>query len=401
MTAFDRSRFKATSSVALQDQKNDFAANSSSGRKRRRIPENLSLDTSGTYIFRVFPFHPDGGGSSFMEPVSQTWLERERDVWEDGKKTNKKEVKRLPVFNPVFHGDIDWAGVKEATGLWKMGPVSVYLMLLKKHLKESFESEEDFKKEWNTATFWKTGVRINSGWAMFGNMILQNGKKKFGQLPISNALKTKIEAVLAKYSGPESPTGEDLLSPVDEGIPLQIVVNKEAEDTSQVYVPDLASTQDPNNKLSFSLKPMPLTDDDLEELFKYDPLYRIYRNVYYTRDFDLELEGLSRFDESKGYGIMEMDEMISFLEQFKSFVPESPARYDDESGKDDSNQNNSTSQQSDEENSQQDNGENSDAIDEAIDNEEKEEKPKQNAQSSGGGSSAKERLAALKKATGK
>ena len=64
-----------------------------------------------------------------------------------------------------------------------------------------------------------------------------------------------------------------------------------------------------------------VTDDQLKELSKYQSLEERFFDSYNTRDFNLAVEGLKRFDEKYEYGIFEDKEFIEELKAIEKLVP--------------------------------------------------------------------------------
>jgi hypothetical protein len=66
-----------------------------------------------------------------------------------------------------------------------------------------------------------------------------------------------------------------------------------------------------------------VTDEQLEQLSKLEPLSKIQGNEVYTkRDFELAMDGLRRFDEKHKYQIFDNDEFLQELSEIEALVPE-------------------------------------------------------------------------------
>jgi len=66
-----------------------------------------------------------------------------------------------------------------------------------------------------------------------------------------------------------------------------------------------------------------VTDDQLTELLKQEPLSKIMgNNVYTSRDFDFAIDGLRRLDDLYKFDIFENSDFLDELEQIQALVPE-------------------------------------------------------------------------------
>ena len=68
--AIDRSKFKTSSSIAMKQQYDEIDATI---KNREVFADKLEI-TNGVNKFRIFPYHPDGGGDVYAETKVVHWL---------------------------------------------------------------------------------------------------------------------------------------------------------------------------------------------------------------------------------------------------------------------------------------------------------------------------------------
>jgi hypothetical protein len=298
----EKYRQKKTQMADMRSQ--DKSVPFSSGNSDRA--EYLSID-DGENRFRIFPAHLEGGGSTFTEPKSVHWLTVNVDEYnEKNEKTGETVQKRKPVFNTIVHGN-------PAIG---RDIIEEYIEFAKERLAEMYDKKSEREEAINTMYDWKVGIHAKASWVMYAYKFVQN-KPIFGILEISNGVKKKINELITTLDTPDTPLVTDPLSDIDDGI--CIVIKKSGVNLKTTYAIEFHSER--KGKFNVEMLPTPLTMDDIAILERYDSLHKMFNNVYSTRHFEMQLDGLRHFDEEvTGWNFMEDPAFIDKMEEINDLV---------------------------------------------------------------------------------
>lgn len=323
---FDRSKFKGTSLATLREQQaQQDAVRPSNGGDR----SYLKIE-AGDNRFRILPFHPDGGGSSYAEAKTTSFMSvmaQKRD--ENGKPIEgEKELKRKPVFHAKVHGG------------YPFDLVDSYLDVAKKVAIPNLigDDEKRYKTIWNKLTG-RDGIKPNDVWAVYAMKALgknEDGETVWGPigiLELKKTMKSQLQELASQFqsSGVQLP---DPYSDPEDGI--AIIINKSGKDLDTEYKISLDSvTVKENGKFSTQYVPSPLTDEQLQALEKLDPLFKMYRNVFKRSDLEMQIDGLSRLDaklKEEGYNInvFGYDDFVNIVNQMIDLVPEEEKEQEEE-----------------------------------------------------------------------
>ncbi len=314
---FDRSKFKGTSLATLREQQaQQDAVRPSNGGDR-----NYLKIEAGDNKFRIMPFHPDGGGSSYAEAKTTSFLSVETQKRDDnGKKIEgEKEVKRRPIFHAKVHGDFPY------------DLIDTYLDVAKKVAIPNLIGDDDkaFKSIWNKLTG-KDGIKPQDVWVVYAMKAI--GKNEdgttvwgpIGLLELKKTMKVQLQDEAAKLSdGTQTP---DPYSDPDTGI--AIVINKSGKDLDTEYKVTLESqTVREGNRVMTEYVITPLADEQLKAFDKLEPLYKKYRNAFKYSDLEAQVDGLTRMEtklKADGYDInvFQYDEFVNVVQEMFDLVPE-------------------------------------------------------------------------------
>lgn len=305
MSSFDRKQFKGSTVKDLKEQEEQVE----SQRETKGKKGNSEFHTieKGKNKFRIYPPHPEGVSSTPFEPVTKTFvplLVPKKD--EQGNEVEgEKEEKRYPVLSSKIHSDYINKDL-----------IDEYLRICFQTLKNEYSQDEyqEIKKEIKN---WKTGLKPQHTWVMYADKIDADGNATFGKLEVSDNVKKQIDE-LASIEDAEDPMEPDPFSDPDEGVCLIITKDPNAE-PKDIYKVDMDKER--QGKHSINLKPLPLTDEQLQEFQKQTPLSSLYRNVFTQSDFDRELAGLKKFDENQGLDIVHTDEFGKIAEEIADAIP--------------------------------------------------------------------------------
>ena len=308
MAGFDRSKFQGTDMSVVREQEAQQQAKRPSGHQG---DYTFLKFEEGANKFRIYPFHPDGGGTSYTEPKSVSFLpvkvpqrDAERKIIE-----GKFEVKRKPIFNAKVHGP------------FAEDPVEAYMQFFQEVAKQDlFELDADQKKAWAQITGQK-GIKPSDTWVVYADKHYNDGTKEFGILDLKKSMKSQMTEHAAQLGGSDVAMPDPFSDP-DDGICVIITKDSVAGklDANKYYHVDLEKEK--IDKFNFSLVPTPLSDADLETFMGMDSINKRYHNAYTRADFAHQIEGLQRFDEEQGYGIFAYDEWAEWLDTFATQVDE-------------------------------------------------------------------------------
>lgn len=310
MSGFDRSRLKGTSLATLKQKEQEHEAKRPSNDFERNY---LKID-DGDNTFRFFPFHPDGGGSSYSEAKCVSFLSVKTEKRDDnGKGTGEFEVKRRPVFNGKVHGNLPKDLVEE------------YLRIAKDIAIPNFTDDEKKQKAiWGKITG-QDGIKPIDTWVVYAAK-REGGVYKTGLLELKKSITPQLRDLAAQLTTDvQSP---DPFSDPDEGI--CVIINKSGKKLDTEYKATLENEvvkKEGSGRLSTEYIYTPLTDQQIEEWIKKDSLYKMYVNVFKKRDLELQLDGLVRFDaelKASGYpiAVTEYSEFADIAEELFNLVAE-------------------------------------------------------------------------------
>lgn len=303
--ALDRSKFKAAPMAAMKKLDGEL------GQRRgfanfERIGYHSIED--GDNKFRIYPPHPDDKGHVFWYPKSSSFLSLEVELRDDkGDKTGETEIKRRPVFTSDVHGPKELAG----KDLNKM-----YIDFAKKQFDEMFETEDEKKTANSILTDWKKGITPKLTWIMYADKYDNKGQKTLAFLEIGQATKKKMNELASEMDTGNDPIAVDPFTDPEDGI--AVIINKTGEGLATTYKVDFESKK--NGKFNVSLIPTPLSDEDLEKFMAFEPLSKRFKESFRRRDFELQKEGLMRFDQDNEFHFFEMPEFIEQVEELQELV---------------------------------------------------------------------------------
>lgn len=314
---FDRSKYKPTPMAALKAQDDQHESIRPSGGNK-----NNYLDIkNGDNKFRIFMRHPDGGGKTYSEAKTITFLPVTTKSKDDKGNVieGKTEIKRRPIFNSKVHGDL------------KIDLVEEYLKIAKERGLSDF-SEDKAKQDaiWAYITNGMSGIRPSDTWMVYACRWEADHWGPIGLLELKKTMKTQLKEKAIEYIGDD----DDLVSPdpftdPDEGI--AIIINKSGEKIDTEYKVRMEQKQ---GKYIQS----PLTDDQLEAFTKLEPLFKMYNKVFKFSDLELQIEGLKNYEDElskkkiktksgdefscKGFSVFQYDSFQDVIDQLLTLVPE-------------------------------------------------------------------------------
>lgn len=290
--AIDRSKYRKASSEEQQEVNNQMAEREGSGRS-----EFLKIE-EGVNVIRIFPASSKAKKTLFMYPSVTTYLPILVDEKDDkGNKTGKRVEKKRPVFNAKVHGGLDRDIVEE------------YIDAAKEKFLSQYEDKKDAYKQLEVCTNFKTGIRYSTAWVCFARK-KKGSKFEYGRLSLSNGIKKQLDNLSLRQGESGEAIVVDLCSDPDTGKAIQIIYDSKSEDPKAKYKVNLLFEED-----------APLSDEELEWLEDQpETLEDLYTNCYKKSDFEIQIEGLKRFDKVNKIGVFETPSFQSVIESIAKEV---------------------------------------------------------------------------------
>jgi len=262
----------------------------------------------GKNIFRILPAYD--GGSPFEEEC-KAFMKVESDIYKDGEPTGQKEIRNRPIFNAKIHG-----------GNLESDPIDLYIKYVYRLVYDEVQDKSEREKLLAPITGYMNkgkyvpGLRPSTSYVYYA---IKDGE--IGLLQLYPNVTKEMEKLSFMAQHEDSPEMIDIFSDPDEGVNLEIYYDPKAKKDKYTVGKAEFNPKKFNNYEEF-IESMRVSDEMLKKFSKLTPLKEKYRNVYTTRDFDLALDGLQRFDAEHEYGIFENEEFLDEVEELYAKVPE-------------------------------------------------------------------------------
>lgn len=315
-TTFDRSKFKATQAATMKQSDKETEAVS---KNRDTVSADyMDIKVDGTNKYRIYPFHPDGGGNLFAETKVVHWLEVEvperdenKNIIKDASGKVKMKLARRPIYNSKIHGGTPKDIIEE------------YIKFAEKIAKDNNPTDEKAQKSFLEPIHGspygvkngKSSILSKQSWVMYVDKINPDGSKTFGRIDIGKAIKQRLNAIAASEATNE-PLGTDPFTDPNDGRAIMITYNSKAQRSQDYYITEIDSSFD---KKTQKINLYPLSDADLEKFMKYPSLASMFKNVYKKKDFEMALNGLKILDEKENIGVFAYDEFLDIAEEISSY----------------------------------------------------------------------------------
>lgn len=330
MAGFDRSKYKPTIMADLKAQENEHETKRpSQGNSGKAGYLTIGKNENK---FRFFPCHPDGGGKTYSEAKCVTFLSTEKPVYVDGKKTDKKELKRSPVFNSKVHGNTPIDLVEE------------YLRVAKNIAIPAFTDDIDRQdKIWKYLTG-MNGIKPIDSWEVYASKFEEGTWSPIGILSLKKSITTQLKDIALEFVG-NNPVSPDPFTDPNEGI--AVIIKKTGEGLDTEYKATLSKIG-VGKEAKFD--EVPLTDEQLEAFDKLDPLHKLYVKSLKRSDFESQVEGLDNFEKelttkklkdkngnefTANIGVFQYEEFQVAMDQLLDLIPEAEAKEERDAPTDD------------------------------------------------------------------
>lgn len=311
--SFDRSKYKKQVSI---DEVDDDLKKAQATMKNPAFGNQggrasfYTVNKEGRYELRVLP-SVKGEKPYISRKVVK--LPIECPIYDkDGKDTGKKEVRQKDVFTSDVHSDK--MGGKDA--------VMIYIDFVYALANDIQDSDEKKKflapitGYFNRQKQWVWGVSPNLNYVCY--VYVEDEIHRFYVRP---QWWKKMKNISLERSN-DNVINIDIFSDCDEGYPLIINTTLNEKGKSQFDIscglPDASKRESWDD---FFLRTR-VPDNILQELEELPSLEDQYKDVFSRKDWDMQIEGLERFDKQNGFEIFQNDEFLNALEELEKLVPE-------------------------------------------------------------------------------
>ena len=303
--SFDRSKYRAASLSTVNNTVNETKAyDTYYGGKSDYAP--FWKEREGVTIKRVLP--AKNPGESPYVPMLTVMLQCEVDKKQDGKVVGK-EIVRKKIFLATLHGKYPYDIVEE-------------------YIKRVYELAEQIQDKTEKDRFlapitgyrmggkngkWVSGIRPNLEYVYYAYIE--------GKIYRDSLNKKQMEALnreSADLCAQNDTAAIDMFSDPNTGFPIQWSRGKDDNGKTVVTIKSLPLKMGQSWEDYYSQNAVP--DKVLEELEGYPSLNELYVDSYGMRDFQLELDGIKRFDDSNQYKIFAQEDYLDMIEKLQAMI---------------------------------------------------------------------------------
>lgn len=262
----------------------------------------------GRNEFRIMP--PVKGDDLSYYPKRTAWLEVEVPSKEDGEEV---EVKRRPIFISTIHGN------QKLKDLGK-DPIELYIEYIRE-LAGDIDDKKERQEFLKPVTHWQFGIMPQTVYACYA---IKDGK--LANLELYESYMKEMQKIISEIEEELGEIDYDIFSDELEGYPLIITKKPNTDEKTKKMKKWVTTVSEGKQKRTETwedfCKRNAVTETQLKELDKQQSLKERFVDNYTTRDFNMAIDGLKRFDEKNDFNIFENEEFLSQLKEIKALVPE-------------------------------------------------------------------------------
>lgn len=311
--SFDRSKYKKQVSI---DEVDDDLKKAQATMKNPAFGSQggrasfYSVNKEGRYELRVLP-SVNGGKPYISRKVVK--LPIECPIYDkDGKDTGKKEVRQKDIFTSDVHSD----------RMEGKDAVMIYLDFVYALASDIQDSDEKKKflapvtGYFNKQKQWVWGISPNLNYVCY--VYVEDEIHRFDIRP---QWWKKMKSISLERSN-DNVINIDIFSDCDEGYPL--IINTTLNEKNKTQFDISCGLPDANKRENWDdfFERVRVPDSVLQELEELPSLEDQYKDVFSRKDWDMQIEGLERFDKQNGFEIFQNDEFLNALEELEKLVPE-------------------------------------------------------------------------------
>lgn len=311
--SFDRSKYKKQVSI---DEVDDDLKKAQATMKNPAFGSQggrasfYSVNKEGRYELRVLP-SVNGGKPYISRKVVK--LPIECPIYDkDGKDTGKKEVRQKDIFTSDVHSD----------RMEGKDAVMIYLDFVYALANDIQDSDEKKKflapvtGYFNKQKQWVWGISPNLNYVCYAYV-----EDEIHRFDIRPQWWKKMKSISLERSN-DNVINIDIFSDCDEGYPL--IINTTLNEKNKTQFDISCGLPDANKRENWDdfFERVRVPDSVLQELEELPSLEDQYKDVFSRKDWDMQIEGLERFDKQNGFEIFQNDEFLNALEELEKLVPE-------------------------------------------------------------------------------
>ena len=303
--SFDRSKYRAAALSTVNNTVNETKAyDTYYGGKSDYAP--FWKEREGVTIKRVLP--AKNPGESPYVPMLTVMLQCEVDKKQDGKVVGK-EVVRKKIFLATLHGKYPYDIVEE----YIKRVYELAEQIQDKNEKDRFLAPITGYRMGGKNGKWVSGIRPNLEYVYYAYIE--------GKIYRDSLNKKQMEALnreSADLCAQNDTAAIDMFSDPNTGFPIQWSRGKDDNNKTVVTIKSLPLKMGQSWEDYYAQNAVP--DKVLEELEGYPSLNELYVDSYGMRDFQLELDGIKRFDDSNQYKIFGQEDYLDMIEKLQAMV---------------------------------------------------------------------------------
>lgn len=316
--AFDRSKYQKTKVTTINQVKK--TAEATMFKNDLNYAKFYPLK-EGFHTFRVMPA-ADGVA---YRPQKTVKLDVERDKKDEDGNVIGKEIKPQNIFTADIHSSV----------MEGKDPVLLYISYAEALAENEFQDNDEKKKFLAPIHGWKDGKGWNWGITAPINYVAYVRSMDDKQIYRLNLRKDTLDEMtnvsLQVSEGDVMST--DIFSDPEQAYPLVLQVYRDDKGKSKIKASAGMLKQGQSWDDFFAATA--ISDEEFQKLESYPSLKELYVDSYSRKEFDMAIDGLSRFDEKHGYGIFGDEAFLLEIEELDKLVPEKGVIEEEQNSADD------------------------------------------------------------------
>lgn len=302
---FDRSKFKKQS---VEDLDSEVKQAEKTMRKGGKSYTGFATVQKGKNTFRVVP----SMGKAYVA-CKMSKLRVEVPTYDENGNVTGKEVKDKNIFCADVHGRNLLKG---------KDPIVLYCDYVRKKASEEYQDDTERRKYLNPIMGYKKGNKFV--WGINPTLAyvcyVYQGNKDFARLQLYGTWMNRIKEISVEQSDDDT-VSFDIFSQMEGAYPLVITMGE--DDKGKKTYSLSAGIPKKGQSWDEFFEETAIPDEDMEYFLNEVPsLEEIYKDSYRTKDFEMALDGLKRFDEENNYDIFSDDEFLNEIEEMAAMLPD-------------------------------------------------------------------------------
>lgn len=302
---FDRSKFKKQS---VEDLDSEVKQAEKTMRKGGKSYTGFATVQKGKNTFRVAP----SMGKAYVA-CKMSKLRVEVPTYDENGNVTGKEVKDKNIFCADVHGRNLLKG---------KDPIVLYCDYVRKKASEEYQDDTERRKYLNPIMGYKKGNKFV--WGINPTLAyvcyVYQGNKDFARLQLYGTWMSRIKEISVEQSDDDT-VSFDIFSQMEGAYPLVITMGE--DDKGKKTYSLSAGIPKKGQSWDEFFEETAIPDEDMEYFLNEVPsLEEIYKDSYRTKDFEMALDGLKRFDEENNYDIFSDDEFLNEIEEMAAMLPD-------------------------------------------------------------------------------